>query len=242
MDNNVKKNVTLSTFNCKNVIRSADCVRRLCRVADVIALQETWLLPHDVPYLGCIDDGFAYAGKSAVDTSAGVLIGRPYGGVALLWRKSAFATVSVVQCNSDRLIAIRIEHAGRSLLIFSVYMPTNSSDNLIEFTECLSEIVAITENSNVESVFILGDLNAHPGERFSNELLTVCGEQSWSCVDMELLPKDTFTFESTANGALRWLDHCVVSSAARHLVVDVSVLYGVYLSDHIPLILNVILI
>lgn len=79
------------TFNCKNITRSVDCVRKLCQIADVFALQETWLLPHDVPYLGSIDDRFAYTGTSAKDTSAGVLQERPHGGVALLWRKDVFA-------------------------------------------------------------------------------------------------------------------------------------------------------
>ncbi|KAL0809028.1 hypothetical protein ABMA28_012670 [Loxostege sticticalis] len=52
---------------------------------------------------------------------------------------------------------------------------------------------------------------------------------------MELLPPDTYTFVSTANGSLRWLDHCVVTSASKPVVTNVSVLYGVYVSDHLPL-------
>ncbi|XP_026746102.1 uncharacterized protein LOC113507447 [Trichoplusia ni] len=65
--------------------------------SDVIALQETWLPPHDIPCLGSIDDSFAYTGKSAVDTSAGILRGRPYGGVALLWKKDVFPIATVIE-------------------------------------------------------------------------------------------------------------------------------------------------
>ncbi|CAG9114776.1 unnamed protein product [Plutella xylostella] len=72
--------------------------------ADVIALQETWLWPHDIAYLGTLDHNFAYTGKSAMDTSVGVIKGRPYGGVALLWRKDAFQSVSVISC--QRLQAV----------------------------------------------------------------------------------------------------------------------------------------
>jgi hypothetical protein len=78
-----------------------------------------------------------------VDTAAGVLRGRPYGGVALLWRKAAFPTVTVVKCNSVRIAAIKIELGDRSILIFTVYMPTECNENLVEFTECLSEMTAI---------------------------------------------------------------------------------------------------
>lgn len=133
----------LISFNCKNVKRSVECVRRLCRTADVIALQETWLLPHDLSYLGNIDDRFAATGTSAVDTSVGVLRGRPHGGVALLWRKGLFQTVSVIKCNSVRLAGIKVlSNNNRYSLIFSVYMPTDCNDNLIDFIECLSEISA----------------------------------------------------------------------------------------------------
>ncbi|CAH2106698.1 unnamed protein product [Euphydryas editha] len=203
------RNMKFTTFNCKSITRSADCVRDLCDNCDIMALQETWLLPHDVAYLGSLHSDFAYTGKSAVDTTAGCLLGRPYGGVALLWRKSIFQTVTVVSCKSDRLVAIKIDYVDCSFLIFSVYMPTDSADNLIEFNNCLSEIIAICDSTGIESVFIMGDFNAHPGERFARELLSVCSEQLWSCVDIELLPRDSYTFSSTANGSLRWLDHCV---------------------------------
>lgn len=226
------------TFNCKNVVRSVDCIRSLCQEADLIALQETWLLPHDLSFLGTIDDNFAFTGTSAVDTSVGVLRGRPYGGVALLWRKTAFPAVTVINCTSVRLAAVKISLSDRSFVVFSVYMPTDCSDNLLEFTECLSEINAVIESNSVESVFILGDFNAHPGELFANELLSFCSERLWSCVDMNTLPSDTYTYVSDAHGCLRWLDHCVVTDAALPAVISVSVLYDSYWSDHIPVLLQ----
>ena len=88
----------LVTFNCKNIKRSVEYVRKLCRSADIVALQETWLMPHDIHFLNDIDDSFSFTGKSAVDTSTGVITGRPYGGVALLWRKAVFSAVSVIKC------------------------------------------------------------------------------------------------------------------------------------------------
>jgi hypothetical protein len=81
---------------------------------------------------------------------------------------------------------------------------------------------------------MLGDYNAHPGESFANELLTFCTEQSWSCVDLELLPSDSHTFVSDAHGCQRWLDHCIVTSAARHSVSTAEILYNTYWSDHYP--------
>lgn len=234
MENNLSSFVS---FNCKSLLRSLDYVKTLCRRSDVIALQETWLFPHDLPILGSIDDNFGSTGKSAIDTSAGVVRGRPYGGVALLWRKSAFSSVSVIACNSDRLTAIRAEVSDRSFLIFSVYMPTDSTDNLPEFTDCLSEISAVVDNSEVTSVFILGDFNANPNSLFGRELVKFCVDQKWICADFDKLgsTSDTFTFISEAHGSTSWLDHCIVTGSAWQSIVDIKVHYDCVWSDHLPL-------
>lgn len=170
-----RSRIIISTFNCKGVNRSADCVRTLCKSADIIALQETWIWPHDVGFLGNLDDNFEYNGKSAIDTSVKVITGRLYGGVALLWRKSVFSSVSIVKCLSDRLVAIKVEYENRAMLIFSVYMPYDNgkSEHLTLFTQTLSEIIAIIESSGIECVVILGDFNANPGSRFFSELMSV---------------------------------------------------------------------
>lgn len=77
-----------------------------------------------------IDDKYGYRGTLAVDTAVGILRDRPYGGVALLWNKSVFRNVSVVQCANSRVCAIKISLSQRSLLVFSVYLPTDAIDNL----------------------------------------------------------------------------------------------------------------
>lgn len=74
----------LLSFNCKNIKRSQECVRALCQQGDIVALQETWLMPDEIPLLGEIHSDFSFTGKSAMDTSAGLVRGRPYGGVAIL--------------------------------------------------------------------------------------------------------------------------------------------------------------
>lgn len=104
----ISYDTTLISFNCRSLTRSLDCIKDLCKRADFVCLQETWLLPHDIQFLGEIDSNFAFTGKSAVDTSEGILRGRPYGGVAILWRKSRFTAVTVVECKSVRIVAIKV--------------------------------------------------------------------------------------------------------------------------------------
>lgn len=231
---------TLITYNCKNIKRSIEDVRRLCSSADIIALQETWLLPGELSYLAEVHSDFGSTGTSAVDTTVGILKGRPFGGVALLWRKALSPCVSVIPCVNPRIAAIRVTTSDRPVLVFSVYMPTDCAENVPDFTDCVSAVSAIIDDSGIDSVFILGDFNAHPGERFYRELMAFSLEQDWTCVDTSRLQatSDTFTFISDAHGSKRWLDHCMVTSAALGCVTQVYVKYGVYWSDHIPLVVN----
>lgn len=176
-----------------------------------------------------------------MDTTAGLVSGRPHGGVALLWRKDAFDTVLPIECNNVRVCAINITVSNRSIVVFSVYMPTNSIENLPVFTTCLSSINSVMETEEtkgVEAFYIIGDFNAHPNALFYNEMLQFCSEQSWLCVDVNMCDSDTYTFISESHGCSRWLDHCLVTDAARRSIVSVSVMYDVYWSDHLPLIVE----
>ncbi|KAJ2950223.1 hypothetical protein O0L34_g11585 [Tuta absoluta] len=232
-----KSNIKLISFNCKSVKTSMDCVRGFCRDADIIALQETWLLPHDIPLLGEIDEEFSATGKSAVDTGKELLIGRPYGGVALLWRRAVFPNVTVIQCDNDRVCAVRVFVNEWSFLVINVYMPTDTTKNLPIFTDCMSAISAIVESAEVDCVYVLGDFNANIGQPFGKELLTFCAEQKWFCADFEKLGHDSdcYTFVSDAHGTQSWLDHCLVTESAWKSIVDVYVTYDTYPSDHFPL-------
>ncbi|KAI5631200.1 hypothetical protein NE865_16086 [Phthorimaea operculella] len=108
-------------------MRSIDGVRELCKTADVIALQETWLLPHDIPILDTIDSDFAYTGNSAVDLSAGPLIGRPYGGVALLWRKNVFKSNRPQVLSDENNIPILDKNKKKTL--WEQYIQAMFADN-----------------------------------------------------------------------------------------------------------------
>jgi len=63
-------------------------VVRLCKSHDIVCLQEHWLLPGDLSLLCNIHNDFYGFGYSAVDVSSDMLIGRPYGGTAILYRKN----------------------------------------------------------------------------------------------------------------------------------------------------------
>lgn len=228
------------SFNCKSIKRSYLHVRELCKTYDIIALQELWLIPDEIDFLNTIHPDFGYYGISAVDTSAGPLKGRPFGGVAVLWRKSSFANVVPIESHSTRIAAVRVNLTDRCFIVMSVYMPTECADNLPLFTECLGKMSAIVEDSDVENVIMLGDFNADVNSIFGDELEAYCLDQEWVCVDISILGKSsgTYTYRSDAHGTTSWLDHCIVTTSAANIVSGVCVLEDVYWSDHLPLAIN----
>ncbi|KAI5634543.1 endonuclease/Exonuclease/phosphatase family domain-containing protein [Phthorimaea operculella] len=240
------------SFNCKGIKRNRQHVHDLCQQYDIITLQELWLIPEELDFLQTIHPDFAYHGVSAVDTSAGVLVGRPYGGVAILWRKSLFTSVTPIDTGSTRVVAVRVSIAAapppaslRSFIIVSVYMPTQHVDNIPLFTECLAVISAVIENNSDENVICLGDFNAdltRSNSVFGRELKNYCEDQNWVCVDVLLLglSSNTYTFQSDAHVSLTtsWIDHCIVTESARCMFTSARVLSDVYASDHFPLVLE----
>ena len=86
----------IATFNCRSFNNSLSEIQDLCKSHDIILLQETWLLPDDLHVLNSVNRDFLSFGTSAVDTtSVGFHAGRPYGGLAFLWRKDLGNAVSV---------------------------------------------------------------------------------------------------------------------------------------------------
>ncbi|VVC88978.1 unnamed protein product [Leptidea sinapis] len=83
----------------------------------------------------------------------------------------------------------------------------------------------------------MGDLNAHPGARFGNQLNKFCEEMLWEWTDYSKLGNnsDIYTFQCFATGSRRWLDHCITTKAAWDTVVGAYVTHDVRSSDHHPL-------
>jgi hypothetical protein len=100
----------------------------------------------------------------------------------------------------------------------------------------LGELYALAQDSCIETVYILGDLNAHPQARFGEELINFCSENEWVCADIVKLgiSSETYTYVSEAHGCQRWLDHCIVSKSAWQTIQNIKVLYDIYWSDHFP--------
>ena len=71
---------------------------------------------------------FVSTAHSAVDISHDILIGRPYGGTAILLRKALLGSISFIETHESRLSAVVLASSIGPVLLICVYMPTDYND------------------------------------------------------------------------------------------------------------------
>ena len=76
----------------------------MCMTYDIILLQETWLSKNENAPLKDVDDNFDAFGISAMNDENGYQIGRPYRGLAVLWRKEFTHACTVLSLDDVRLL------------------------------------------------------------------------------------------------------------------------------------------
>ena len=85
---NKKTSINICTYNCKNIQSSIPEINDLCNCHDIVLLQETWMFRNQLPMLSSISNEFVGYDLSSMKDEQQIHTGRPFGGIAMLWRKS----------------------------------------------------------------------------------------------------------------------------------------------------------
>ncbi len=224
-----------------------DDVKQLCDKCDVLLLQETWLLDTELQVLSNIHKEFYSKGISAMDTSNGIITGRPYGGLAILWRKTIGSTAVPCLYDDERIMGLQITGSNAKLLLINTYLPCSSTDNLDEYAMYLSKLDSIIMASDTVYNMVLGDFNADTSmdnngctnHLFGRELVSFCKSNNLILSDLRRLPNNSYTFISHAHGTTSWLDHAISTASIDALIDNVTVEYDTISSDHFPLCLSI---
>src|SRR5207244_2043725 len=119
----IHNGIRLCSFNCRSVKNCIPVIRELCDNHDILLLQEHWLLPNELNLLGAIHPQFLSIGLSAVDISNNILLGRPFGGTAILFRNDVLCNYSSVDSDDSRITGLEYRSMMGSVLLLNVYMP-----------------------------------------------------------------------------------------------------------------------
>ena len=153
-----------STLNCEGVKRSTDyIISYLYKSAcDVIALQVTWLLDGNATYLSNFHNTYMYTEVSGVDCKARILTGRPYGGVAFIYKKSLRNRIVPIKSTNRRIcgFVMKFNHL-LSCLFVSMYLPCDNYSTYInsEYVQCIDDNEILINSIYCNAVVCYGDYN-----------------------------------------------------------------------------------
>lgn len=85
MSNISQNQIRATTFNCHGYKTSYDYIRdSILDTSEIVMLQETWLLPHDIALPDNLSSNFNSFSISSVSVEEGLVRGRPYGGLTVM--------------------------------------------------------------------------------------------------------------------------------------------------------------
>jgi exonuclease III len=231
----LQNSLRVSTFNCRSLKSSVTEICELCDSSDLVFLQEHWLLPFELGLLNNIHSNFFAVSKSAVDTTRDVLVGRPYGGTAILFRKELAACITTVDVNDPRLCVIKFDSNMGPILFACVYMPFDQGDAecLENFIEICAKLNALYSELDAVHFVIVGDFNCQFGSRFYNVLQQWVSDLNLQLSDIKRLD-NAFTYCSDDGLRSSWIDHCICSNVVDQLISHIEVLCQYITSDHKP--------
>ena len=148
------------SYNCRGWNSGVITLNSFIDSLDICFIQEHWLTSNLLYKVGDISSDFLCVGVSGMDDSS-LLIGRPYGGCSILYRKSLSSCVTPLHTCSNRFCAIKLcDISGSSILLVNVYLPSGSVVSCFsEYLNTLGELEGFIESQQCDYTLIAGDFN-----------------------------------------------------------------------------------
>ena len=125
---------------------------------DIILIQEHWLSSDDLHNLSCLNSQFMYFASSAMDhkISQNMSVGRPFGGVGILYNQNRIKNINDVFKDSRSLIV-----AIGQIIIVNIYLPNCiiKEDYKLELQDIFANIENVIDNHADFEIIIAGDYN-----------------------------------------------------------------------------------
>lgn len=223
------------SYNCKNLKSSIPEINNLCNEFDVVLLQEHWLHHFELDMLNSINQLFYGRGFSAMNADV-MTLGRPFGGLGILWRKSLHWDSVEVESVNKVVMVCKFKVKSFEFNIINVHCPC--ADDVVEYLDTLGSIDNCLCSLSGD-VMILGDFNASKENKFIDYVRMFCEDKNLCLYDDETLDSNTYTYQHIGRGAKSWIDHVVVNANLRNFITKCGVLYDYMLSDHLPLYVTV---
>ena len=244
IEQNKRMELRIGTFNVQNVKSNSLYLQKLLKEVDILCIQEHWLYCNEKQQLSKIDPNFVCAAKSVDDNDSDLhrIIGRGYGGVAILWRKSIDEKLRIIPDGGSRIQALLLEQENQPICILNVYMPSDSKNANTEYKDTLSEIDEImSKYGQTHNIIICGDMNGslHRNKNAHDKILQEFCSEKEIYLQASFPEKPTFYHKSMpARSQIDYFlikDHGPLSEGFRLIIEDMK---AENTSDHVPVLLR----
>lgn len=238
------EHLSLCTFNMHGYNVGLPFLQTLCEKNDLIFIQEHWLQDNQLHLLDDVHKDFTSYGKSSMckKLSQGLLRGRPFGGVAVLYRKSLSNFISCVEVDDDgRVVVIKIDNGvDCKLLCVGVYLPCD--DHSSEYRDSIQLIYGFIDsmfcmNSDCKGV-ILGDFNFEccPNSYGYSALLHLAQDHCLEVCDDVSSGSVAYTYIHVSLDQKSLIDHVFIHRDCKQLISSYLIVEdGTNMSDHLPI-------
>ena len=234
--------IKICSYNCKGFkFRNNEYIRKVLQRTDFLFLQETWLYDFETHVFDTNLPNCQFMAKSAMKNDSGHM-GRPYGGVALIWKKSLSFKVENISTISKRLCAVKAKSNEVDIILLNLYMPCN--EGIVtneEFFDILCEVASICYTYGDCDIILGGDFNCDIAKADLRVSLFQEFIQSNGFLVPTLDPQYAirYTFMNSLNQKSH-IDHfCISSSLAGKVLACHTHDDGDNLSDHCPVVIEI---
>jgi len=153
-----------------------------------------------------IHDDFIGYGMSAVNTTENMLIGRPIGGTAVLYRKTLGNVIKPIKTECWRITALLLYSLVGPVLCCNVYMPTDYAtiESFVDYADVCSKLSVLFDDSDATTLLVAGDFNCDVDSRFYDMFVHFCLDKQLVGSDHTRLT-DVFTFCSDDGLRQSWI-------------------------------------
>ena len=123
-------------------------------------LQETWLSSQTEHRIRNVHQDYMFTCMSAMGTREAIVQGRPYGGVAIMWKRSLTHCITPIKSTNKRISAVLMECGSIKLVLVCVYLPCDNWSNTKEnpeYVECVDYVSRL--KNKIVMLLLLGEIS-----------------------------------------------------------------------------------
>ena len=120
--------IKMGSYNCRGLnVSKIPAIKELLIDCDVLLIQETWLLPHELNVFSKYLIGYNFYGVSGMNSEVRYH-GRPFGGYYVLFNSALSHCIDFIDLNCKRLWCIKLRTPSYELYVFNVYLPCDTNN------------------------------------------------------------------------------------------------------------------